>query len=203
MTGPIRPEGMRGIDEISKAAKHEKISILESLSQTAEPSEVRKIAALLNDPDIEVRGEAFGALVSNRNDISETLIGSLNDEERNVRAFASLVLGNRRAREAVGPLRRLTADQSPTVRSCALGALGYLKAGEAAKEIHDCFADDDMEVRKSALRAAMDIRYDITRQELESFSKESDDEMKKLIIMAEKSGGYGRDPRAVGATPGG
>jgi len=177
---------MHGIDEIGTAARQEKISILESLSQTADPSTIKKMVALLNDPDIEVRGEAFGALVSNKNDISGTLIGSLDDEEKNVRAFASLILGNRKSRDAVGPLRRLTADRSPAVRSCALGALGYLRAGEAEKEIRDCFADCDLEVKKSALRAAMDIRHGITERELEIFSKESDDELKKLVIMAKK-----------------
>jgi len=192
---------MHGIDETGTVARQEKIGILESLSQTADPPTIRKMVAMLNDPDIEVRGEAFGALVSNKNDISETLIESLDDQEKNVRAFTSLILGNRKSRDAVGPLRRLTADRSPAVRSCALGALGYLGAGEAEKEIRDCFADDDTEVRKSALKAAMDIRCDITERELEGFSKDGDDELKKLAAMAKRRGGCGRDPHAAGAAP--
>ncbi len=180
---------MRSIEEIHEVPKQEKIDILESVSQTAEIPVIKKTISLLNDPDIEVRGEAFSALVLNKNDISRVLIDSLNDDEKNVRAFTSLILGNRKSAGAAEPLRRLTKDQSAAVRSCALGALGHLKAAGAEKEIRDCFADDDAEVRKSALKAAMDIGYGITKQELESLSRWDDDELRKLAAMAEQKNG--------------
>ena len=174
---------MCGVDRIQEASRRGKIDILESNSQTAEVHVIKKIVSLLNDPDIEVRGEAFGALVLNENDISETIIESLNHKEKNVRAFASLVLGNRGARNAVEPLRRLTRDNSPAVRSCALGSLGYLSAAEAEEEIRICFSDDSIEVKRSALKAAMDIGCNITEQELEDLS-EDDEELQKLVAIA-------------------
>ncbi len=179
---------MHSIEEIHDAPKQEKIGILESASQTAEIPAIRTAVSLLNDPDIEVRGEAFAALVLNENDISGVLIDSLDDGEKNVRAFTALVLGNRGSKDAVEALKRLTGDRSAAVRSCALGALGYLGARGAGRQVRGCFADCDMEVKKSALKAAMDIGCAITEQELEDFSK-GDDELRKLAAMARQGAG--------------
>ena len=51
------------IDDIQKMSKKEKIRILESLTQTSEKLTLQKIISLLDDPDIEIRGEAFSVLV--------------------------------------------------------------------------------------------------------------------------------------------
>ncbi len=165
-------------------AKQDKITMLESMSQTSNDAVVRKIISLLNDPDIEIRGEAFGALMLNKNDISAALVDSLNDEESNVRAFCALILGNRKTQCAINPLKKLTRDDRAMVRSCALGALGYLKAIQAEMEIRHCFTDKNMEVKRSALKAAIDIDYNMTGHELENFSNENDEELGKLISIA-------------------
>ena len=57
-------------------SKDLKIQTLESLSEAKDPEIIRKIITKLDDPDIQVRGEAFSALVLNEKDISEFLIQS-------------------------------------------------------------------------------------------------------------------------------
>ena len=180
---------MHDIDGIHLASKLEKIGILEAVSHASEAGVIRKTVALLDDPDIEVRGEAFGALVLNRNDISGVLVESLNSGEKNVRAFTALVLGNRGDNVSVGALRRLTADQSPTVRSCALGALGYLGAKEAEGEIRDRLGDPDTEVKASALRAAIDIGCTVSEKEMEGLAGENNDELDRLVSAANRNRG--------------
>lgn len=186
---------MRGINEIHGASKREKISILESVSQADEAPVIRKTISLLNDPDIEVRGEAFSSLVINKNDLSTELIESLKDGEKNVRAFATLVLANRRDGAAVEPLKRMTRDSSSMVRSCALGALGYIGASGAGDEIRSCFTDESVEVKRSALKAAIDTGCGVSDKELEEFSREGDRELDRLVVMAGRTGSG--QPRAA------
>ena len=52
----------------------DKISILESLSQSSDQEIINKIITKLDDSEIEVRGEAFSSLYLNKNDISKFLI---------------------------------------------------------------------------------------------------------------------------------
>ncbi len=72
---------MNSIVEINKIldsdSKEEKIKILESLSDSNDPQIINKIISKLDDPEIEVRGEAFSVLVLNTNNISEFLIKNL------------------------------------------------------------------------------------------------------------------------------
>ena len=134
------------IKVLDHGSKEEKIKILESLNDTSDPKIINKIISMLDDPEIEVRGEAFSVLVLNENNISEFLIQNLNSESKNVRGFTALVLANRKNSESIPAIISLTNDSSSIVRSCALGALGYLKAGQASKVIHNCLSDLNLEV---------------------------------------------------------
>ena len=167
--------------------KEEKIKILESLNNTDDTNLIKKIVSKLDDPDIEVRGEAFSALISNKNEISDIIIESLNSENKNIRGFSALVLANRKDSVGIESLIELTKDQSGMVRACALGALGYLKAKQAKNVIHDCFCDSNLEVRKSALKAAIDIGERIQEKEFSELTKEKDEELENLLIHADKN----------------
>ncbi len=178
-------------DEINKVldsgSKQEKIKILESLNDTSDPKIINKIITLLDDPEIEVRGEVFSVLVLNENNISESLIKNLSSESKNVRGFSALVLANRKDSDAIPSIINLTNDSSSMVRSCALGALGYLKAVQASKVIHNCLSDSNLEVKKSAIKAVIDIGDKIPPKEINEISKEKDEELEKLLVLAKQN----------------
>ena len=178
-------------DEINKVldsgSKQEKIKILESLNDTSDPKIINKIITLLDDPEIEVRGEVFSVLVLNENNISEFLIKNLSSESKNVRGFSVLVLANRKDSDAIPSIINLTNDSSSMVRSCALGALGYLKAAQASKVIHNCLSDNNLEVKKSAIKAVIDIGDKIPPKEINEISKEKDEELEKLLVLAKQN----------------
>jgi len=178
-------------DEINKVldsgSKQEKIKILESLNDTSDSKIINKIITLLDDPEIEVRGEVFSVLVLNENNISESLIKNLSSESKNVRGFSVLVLANRKDLDAIPSIINLTNDSSSMVRSCALGALGYLKATQASKVIHNCLSDSNLEVKKSAIKAVIDIGDKIPLKEINKISKEKDEELEKLLVLAKQN----------------
>ena len=124
------------IQEIfDSGATEDKVSIIESLSQSSDQEIINKIITKLDDSDIQVRGEAFSSLFFNKNDISKFLINALSSENKNIRAFSALVLANRGDTNAVPALESLAKDPSSMVRDCALGALEYLRGNEFNKKI--------------------------------------------------------------------
>ncbi len=169
---------------LESGTKEEKISALEYFANTNDPLTINKIISKLDDFDIEIRGEAFSALVLNENNISNLLIQNLNSESKNIRGYAALVLANRRNSDAIFAITNLTKDQSGMVRACALGSLGYLKAKQSSKEIHECFLDPNLEVKKCALKAAIDIGDKISNEEIKELSMENDLEIEKLLGQA-------------------
>ena len=169
---------------LESGSKEEKIVTLESLANTNDSQLIDKIISMLDDSDIEVRGEAFSSLVLNENNISNPLINNLKSESKNIRGFSALVLANRRNSDAISEITNLTKDQSGMVRACAVGALGYLKAKQSSKEIHDCFSDSNLEVKKSALKAAINIGDQFSNEEISELSKDKDPEIEKLLVEA-------------------
>ena len=111
---------------LDSGSNKDKISVLESLSQSNDHETINKIISKLDDSEIQVRGEAFSSLFLNKNDISEFLIDALSSESKNVKGFSALVLANRGDSNAISAIELLTKDSSGMVRSCALGALGHL-----------------------------------------------------------------------------
>ena len=120
---------------LDSGTKDDKISILESLSQSSDQKIINKIIIKLDDSEIEVRGEAFSSLFLNKNDISQFLINALSLENKSVKAFAALVLANRGDTNAIPALESLSKDPSSMVRDCALGALEYLRTNKTSKKI--------------------------------------------------------------------
>ena len=112
----------------------DKISIIESLSQSSDQEIINQIITKLDDLEIEVRGEAFSSLFINKNDISKFLIDALSSENKNIKAFSALVLANRGDANAIPALELLAKDSSSMVESCAFGALEYLRTNKSSKK---------------------------------------------------------------------
>ena len=125
-------ESMRIREILDHGTTKDKISILESLSQSSDQEIINKIITKLDDSEIEVRGEAFSSLFLNKNDISKFLIDALSSENKNIKEFSALVLANRGDVNAIPALELLAKDPSSMVGSCALGALEYLRVNKTA-----------------------------------------------------------------------
>ena len=119
---------------LDSGTKDDKISIIESLSQSSDQEVISKIIAKLDASEIEIRGEAFSSLFLNKNDISKFLIEALSSENKNIKAFSALVLANRGDANAMPELELLSKDSSSMVESCALGALEYLRTNKSSKK---------------------------------------------------------------------
>lgn len=178
MTGPEQVERI-----MRSGSKEEKIKILEWASKCEDPAILNRIILALDDADIEIRGEAFSALVLNENDISDILMQSLDSQSKNVRGFSLLVLANRNERGAIPEMINATSDESSMVRSCAVGALGHLRAPGAIRAIQKCMEDPSPEVRKSAIKAAIDVGDRTAFGKLDEMSKD-DPEIKSLLEYA-------------------
>ena len=125
-------ESVRIHEILDSGTMRDKISILESLSQSSDQEIINEIITKLDDSEIEVRGEAFSSLYLNENNISKFLIDALSSENKNIKAFSALVLANRGDVNAMPTLELLAKDPSSMVVSCALGALEYLRANKAS-----------------------------------------------------------------------
>lgn len=125
-------ESVRIHEILDSGTMRDKISILESLSQSSDQEIINEVITKLDDSEIEVRGEAFSSLYLNENDISKFLIDALSSENKNIKAFSALVLANRGDVNAMPTLELLAKDPSSMVGSCALGALEYLRANKAS-----------------------------------------------------------------------
>ena len=119
---------------LDSGTKDDKISIIESLSQSSDQEVINKIITKLDDSEIEIRGEAFSSLFLNKNNISKFLIDALSSENKNIKAFSALVLANRGDANAISSLELLAKDSSSMVESCALGALEYLRTNKSSKK---------------------------------------------------------------------
>jgi HEAT repeat protein len=160
-----------------------KIDILSELVDTDNHEIISEIIKMLDDIEIQVRGEAFSTLVLNPKNISDILINHLESDNKNIRGFTILVLANRNDKTATKEIAKLTNDDNSMVRSCALGALGYLNAKEFSKNIHDCFSDSNIEVKRSAVYASILIGEKISPENISKLKKENDAEIEKILSM--------------------
>ena len=176
---------------LEKGTSKEKIKILETLEQTNDPIMLEKIISKISDENIQVRGEAFSALLLNKNNISRILIKNLNSANENIRGYLSLVLANRNETSSIPEIMRLVKDERSIVRACALGALGYLRAQEAEKIFLNSLSDPNMEVRKSGLQAIIELNILISEEQIKQILKEKDYEIEKMISQLRKSGPEG------------
>ena len=163
-----------------------KIKVLETLHNTNELKILEQIIFRLNDDSIQVRGEAFNALLLNQNQISKILIDNLNSSNKNIRGFTSLVLANRNEKSAIPEIIKLVEDKHGMVRSCAIGALGYLKAKKITDIILKLLSDSNLEVQKSALQAAIQTDIIISTDKIREIEKRADLQIKNLLLKLKK-----------------
>jgi HEAT repeat protein len=166
--------------------KEDKIKILETLDNTNNLEILKQIILRLNDDDIQVRGEAFNALLLNQNEISKILIDNLSSSNKNIRGFTSLILANRNEKSAIPEIIKLVEDKHGMVRSCAIGALGYLKAEKISNIILKSVLDSNLEVQKSALHAMIQLDITMSENKIKEISKNSDQQIKNLLLKLKK-----------------
>ena len=169
--------------------KEDKIKILETLDKTNNLEILKQIILRLNDDDIQVRGEAFNALLLNQNEISKILIDNLSSSNKNIRGFTSLILANRNEKSAIPEIIKLVEDKHGMVRSCAIGALGYLKAEKISNIILKSVLDSNLEVQKSALYAIIQLDIIMSENKIKEISKNSDQQIKNLLLKLKKISG--------------
>ena len=163
-----------------------KIEILETLYNTNDLKILEQIILKLNDDSIQVRGEAFNALLLNKNEISKTLIDNLSSSNKNIKGFTSLVLANRNEKRAIPEIIKIVNNEHEMVRSCAIGALGYLKADKITDIILKLLSDSNLEVQKSALQAAIQVNAIISKNKIDEISKNNDQQIKNLLLKLKK-----------------
>jgi len=178
---------LENIIKILKVGKPEKkIKTLETLHNTNELKILEQIILRLSDDSIQVRGEAFNALLLNQNQISKILIDNLNSSDKNIRGFTSLVLANRNEKSAIPEIIKLAEDKHGMVRSCAIGALGHLNAKKITNIILKLLSDSNLDVQKSALQAAIQVNAKISKNKIEEISKNNDQQIKNLLLKLKK-----------------
>ena len=178
---------MEDIIKILKSGEAEnKIKILQTLDNTNNLKILEQIILRLNDDSIQVRGEAFNALLLNQNKISKILIHNLSSSNKNIRGFTSLVLANRNEKSAIPEIIKLVEDKHGMVRSCAIGALGYLKAKKITNIILKLLSDSNLEVQKSALQAAIQTDIIVSTDRIKEIEKIDDLQIKKLLLKLKK-----------------
>ncbi len=174
---------------LESGTEQNKIKILETLHNTNNLKVVQQIITKLNDESIQVRGEAFNALLLNKNEISKILIGNLNSPNKNIKGFTSLVLANRNEISAIPEIMKLVNDEHGMVRSCAIGSLGYLNAGKIEGIILKSLSDSNIEVQKSALHVAIQKNIIVSEKKIKEILNENDDQIKNLILKLKKISG--------------
>jgi len=178
---------LENIIKILKVGKPEKkIKTLETLHNTNELKILEQIILRLSDDSIQVRGEAFNALLLNQNQISKILIDNLNSSDKNIRGFTSLVLANRNEKSAIPEIIKLVEDKHGMVRSCAIGALGHLKAKKITNIILKLLSDSNLEVQKSALQAAIQTDIIISTDKIKEIEENADLQIKNLLLKLKK-----------------
>ena len=173
---------------LESGTEQKKIEILEVLNNTSNLKILQQIILRLNDDSIQVRGEAFNALLLNQNKISKILINNLSSPNKNIKGFTSLVLANRNEKNAIPEIIKIVNDKNGMVRSCAIGALGYLKAEKITDIILKALSDPNLEVQKSALQAAIQANIFVTEEKIKEISND-DKQIKNLLLKLKKISG--------------
>ena len=174
---------------LESGTSEEKIEILETLNNTENLEILQQIILRLNDDSIQVRGEAFNALLLNQNEISEILIYNLSSSNKNIKSFTSLVLANRNEKSAIPEIIKIVNNEHGMVRSCAIGSLGYLKAEKIRDIILKSLSDPNLEVIKSGLQTAIQTNIFVTEEKMKEISKKGDQQIENLLLKLKKISG--------------
>ena len=171
---------------LESGGDQQKIEVLETLQNTNNLKILQQIIFRLNDDSIQVRGEAFNALLLNQNEITKILINNLDSSNKNIKGFTSLLLANRNEKSAIPKIIKIVNNEHGMVRSCAIGALGYLKAEKITDIILKALSDPNLEVQKSALQAAIQTNIFLPEEKIKEISKKNDQQIKNLLLKLKK-----------------
>lgn len=174
------------IDTLQLGTSQNKIKILGTLHNTNNLKILQQIILKLNDDSIQVRGEAFNALLLNQNNIVQILINNLRSSNKNIIGFTSLVLANRNEKSAIPEITKLVNNEHGMVRSCAIGSLGYLHAEKITEIILKSLTDSNLEVQKSALNVAIQTNIFVSKEKIKEISKNDDQQIKNLLLKLKK-----------------
>ena len=114
---------------------------------------VRELAAMLSDPDANVRGDAIGALAEKGSSGVSAISGALHDKNDWVRDRAARALGAVADSGAVDVLVSALNDKSWPIRRSAAWALGRIRDRQAAGPLVAALNDQDDFVQHQAARA--------------------------------------------------
>ena len=168
---------------LESGTEQKKIEILETLNNTNNLKILQQIILRLNDDSIQVRGEAFNALLLNQNKISKILIDNLSSPNKNIKGFTSLVLANRNEKNAIPEIIKIVNDEHGMVRSCAIGSLGYLKAEKITDVILKCTFRSKFRGTKKCITSSNSNKYFCYRNRKEKkFKKNPDHQIKNLLL---------------------
>ena len=171
---------------LESGTSQNKIRILETLHNTNNLEILQHIISKLNDNSIQVRGEAFNALLLNQNNISKILIDNLSSTNKNIKGFTALVLANKNEKSAIPEIKKIVNNEHGMVRSCAIGSLGYLRAEEISDIILKALTDSNLEVQKSALQTAIQTNIFVSEEKIKEISKKDDPQIKNLLLKLKK-----------------
>ena len=171
---------------LESGTSQNKIRILETLHNTNNLEILQHIISKLNDNSIQVRGEAFNALLLNQNNISKILIDNLSSTNKNIKGFTALVLANKNEKSAIPEIIKIVNNEHGAVRSCAIGALGYLKAEKTSNIILNALSDSNLDVQKSALQAAIQTNIFVSEEKIKEISKNNDPQIQNLLLKLKK-----------------
>ena len=171
---------------LESGTRQNKIGILETLHNTNNLEILQHIISKLNDNSIQVRGEAFNALLLNQNNISKILIDNLSSTNKNIKGFTALVLANKNEKSAIPEIKKIVNNEHGMVRSCAIGSLGYLRAEEISDIILKALTDSNLEVKKSALQTAIQTNIFVSEEKIKEISKNNDPQIQNLLLKLKK-----------------
>ncbi|MDC0036116.1 HEAT repeat domain-containing protein [Nitrosopumilus sp.] len=171
---------------LESGTSQKKIGVLETLHSINNSEILQQIILRLNDNSIQVRGEAFNALLLNQNNISKILIDNLSSTNKNIKGFTALVLANRNEKSAIPEIKKIVNNEHGMVRSCAIGSLGYLGAKEITNIILKALTDSNLEVQKSALQTAIQTNIFVPEEIIKEISKNNDSQIKNLLLKLKK-----------------
>ena len=145
---------------------------------------LKDVTALLDDSDIQIRGEAFSLLIlADIEGAFDVLVECLRLPSKNIRAFVALVLANRgdHIRILIPNLVKLAEDESAMVRSCAIGALSHLNANDQGEIFVKALSDVNLEVRNGALHAIIKMGISVPNDIIDKVTSSGDAETAIMI----------------------
>ena len=96
---------------LESGTSQKKIGVLETLHSINNSEILQQIILRLNDNSIQVRGEAFNALLLNQNNISKILIDNLSSTNKNIKGFTALVLANKNEKSAIPEIKKIVNNE--------------------------------------------------------------------------------------------